>query len=255
MKGNMTAMRDRTAWLKGGKARCKLPAQRQPRPKRLILLGAPGIGKGTQAQLLCEQLGACHLSTGDVFRASKCLQPGERSPALETALEYMARGDLVPDEIVLGMVRERIRCLRCQGGFLLDGFPRTVAQAETLSDVLGELDLSLDAVVSYELPLEQIVARLSGRRTCPNCNATFHVVALPSRVEGICDHCGGKLYQREDDRPEAIRVRLRAYEKSTAPLIDFYRQRGLLIVIEAGASPEETFQRTLAALTTKGRAP
>jgi adenylate kinase len=250
-KGNMTAMRDRTAWLMGGEARCKVPAQRQNQPKRLVLLGAPGIGKGTQAQLLCERLGACHLSTGDVFRAAKCLAPGERGPALETALEYMRRGDLVPDEIVLDMVRERARCLRCQGGFLLDGFPRTVAQAEALTRLLQELDLSLDAAISYELPVEQVVERLSGRRTCPECKATFHVAALPPRVAGVCDHCGAALYQREDDRPEAIRVRLQAYEKSTAPLIEFYRQRGLLTVIPAGTSPVETFQRTIEALEGK----
>src|ERR1044071_5411158 len=248
MKGNMTAMRDRTAWLQGGSARCKVPAERRALPKRLILLGAPGIGKGTQAELLCERLGACHLSTGDIFRVAACLAPGERSAALETALEFMRRGDLVPDGTVLSMVRERARCLRCRGGFLLDGFPRTVAQAEALAELMRELDLSLDAVISYELPEEQVIARLSGRRTCPDCKATFHLAALRPRVEGVCDHCGGQLYQREDDRPESIRVRLQAYQTSTAPLIEFYRERGLLIVIPAGAAPAETLRRTLEAL-------
>jgi adenylate kinase len=248
-------MRDRTAWLMGGDTRCKVPAPGQRKPKRLILLGAPGIGKGTQAEMLCARLGACHLSTGDVFRAAKCLNPEERSEALDSALRYMQRGDLVPDEIVLDMVRERVRCLRCQGGFLLDGFPRTVRQAEALNRLLAELDLSLDAVVSYELPQEQVVSRLSGRRTCPDCKATFHLVALPPRREGVCDHCGAKLYQREDDRPESIRVRLQAYENSTAPLIEFYRERGLLITIPAGASPEETFLRTMALLEGKGAQP
>src|ERR1041385_289917 len=150
------------------------------------------------------------------------------------------------------MVRDRGRCLRCQGGFLLDGFPRTVRQADALEGLLAELGLSLDAVVSYELPQEQVVSRLSGRRTCPDCKATFHVVALPPRLEGVCDHCGTKLYQREDDRPESIRVRLQAYENSTAPLIEFYRERGLLITIPAGASPKETFLRTMAVLEGKG---
>ncbi len=229
----MTATQDRTAWLKGGEARCKVPARARREPERLILLGAPGVGKGTQAELLCERLGACHLSTGDVFRAAKCSDPDERSEAMERALRYMRRGDLVPDEIVLDMVRERTRCLRCQGGFLLDGFPRTVAQAECLERILAEQ------------------ARLSGRRTCPDCKGNFHLIALPPRVEGVCDHCGGKLYQREDDRPEAIHVRLETYENSTAPLIEFYRKRRLLIVISAGASPEETFQRTVAALEEK----
>lgn len=248
MVPNGSMMKDRTAWLQGGGSRCKVPTQPQAQPKRLILLGAPGIGKGTQADLLCERLGACHLSTGDVFRAARCLGAEERSPALESALEFMRRGDLVPDPIVLDLVRERVRCLRCHGGFLLDGFPRTVAQAEALGELLQQLNLSLDAVVSYELPEEQVVERISGRRTCPECKATFHLAALPPRREGVCDHCGAKLYQREDDRPEAVRVRLQAYARSTAPLIEFYGRRGLLVTIPAGASPEETFRRTLQAL-------
>jgi adenylate kinase len=248
MNDLMTATRDRKAWLAGGDAHCATPARRQSRPKRLVLLGAPGVGKGTQAGLLCERLGACHLSTGDVFRAAKCGDSRESGPAMVTALEYMRRGDLVPDEIVLGMVRDRTRCLRCQGGFLLDGFPRSVAQAESLARILAGQSVTLDAVVSYELPIEEVVARLSGRRTCPDCKAIFHTIARPPRVEGVCDHCEGELYQREDDRPEAIRVRLGVYQKTTAPLIDFYRKRGLLIPIQAANSPEETFQRTLAVL-------
>ena len=135
----------------------------------------------------------------------------------------MRRGDLVPDETVLAMVAERVGCLRCEGGFLLDGFPRTVAQAEALEKLLAGEKLKLDAVLSYDLPLDQIVARLSGRRTCPDCKAVFHVETRPPKVAGVCDHCGGKLYQREDDRPESIRVRMEAYERSTAPLADFYR--------------------------------
>ena len=133
----MTATSDRTAWLKGGEAQCKTPARRQLQPRRLVLLGAPGIGKGTQAELLCERMGACHLSTGDVFRAAKTLEPCERTPAMQAALDFMRRGDLVPDQTVLDMVRERLRCLTCHGGFLLDGFPRTVVQAEALSQMLA----------------------------------------------------------------------------------------------------------------------
>ena len=132
----------------------------------------------------------------------------------------MRRGDLVPDETVLALVAERVGCLRCEGGFLLDGFPRTVAQAEALENLLAGEKLKLDAVLSYELPLEQVVARLSGRRTCPDCKAVFHVEARPPKVAGVCDQCDGKLYQREDDRPESIRVRMEAYERSTAPLAD-----------------------------------
>jgi adenylate kinase len=245
----METKRDRKAWLRGGTANCEPPPKPQDVPRRLVLLGAPGVGKGTQAELLCANLGACHLSTGDIFRATKALDPSERTPALAAALDYMRRGDLVPDETVLAMVAERVSCLRCEGGFLLDGFPRTVAQAEALEKLLAGEHLRLDAVLSYELPLEQIVSRLSGRRTCPNCKSVFHIETRPPRVGGVCDHCGGTLYQREDDRPESIRVRMEAYERSTAPLADFYRQRNLLLPISAEGSPEDILKRTLDVLT------
>jgi adenylate kinase len=244
----MQTKRDRKAWIRGGTARCEPPPKTNGLPRRLVLLGAPGVGKGTQAELLCANLGACHLSTGDIFRAAKALDPVERTPALTAALDYMRRGDLVPDETVLALVTERVGCLRCQGGFLLDGFPRTVAQAEALEKLLTGEKLQLDAVLSYELPLEQVVSRLSGRRTCPNCKAVFHVETRPPKVAGVCDHCGGVLYQREDDRPESIRVRMEAYERSTAPLTDFYRRRKLLLSVSAEGSPEEIFKRTLNAL-------
>jgi len=217
-----------------------------------VLLGAPGVGKGTQAELLCGRLGTCHLSTGDIFRAAKCLAEGERSPALESALGYMKRGDLVPDRTVLDLVRERTRCVRCRGGFLLDGFPRTVEQAEAFARILDQEKIQLDGVLNYDLPLEKVVARLSGRRTCPGCKAVFHVTSRPPRAEGVCDHCGGKLQQREDDRPEAVRVRMQVYEKSTQPLTEFYRKRGLLVTIEAEGTPEEIYQRTLTALGSVG---
>ncbi|MGA3284546.1 MAG: nucleoside monophosphate kinase [Verrucomicrobiota bacterium] len=246
-KHDPTNKRDRVAWLKGGDAVCSPPPSRPAgRVWRLVLLGAPGVGKGTQAELLSERLGACQLSTGDVFRAAKCLAEGERSPALEAALHYMVRGDLVPDETVLGIVQERVRCLRCCGGFLLDGFPRTVAQAEALEDLLKKENVPLTTVLNYELPLDQVVARLSGRRTCSKCKAVFHVTNMPPRVKGICDHCGGELIQREDDRPESVRVRMEAYEKSTRPLIDFYQKRGLLVTIKAEGSAEDVYQRTRA---------
>ncbi len=236
---------DRAAWLKGGNAVCSNPPSKPAgRIWRLVLLGAPGVGKGTQAELLSERLGACQLSTGDVFRAAKCLAEGDRSPGLEAALHYMVRGDLVPDEIVLTIISERMRCLRCCGGFLLDGFPRTVAQAEALEAMLKKENVPLTAVLNYELPLDQIVVRLSGRRTCSKCKAVFHVMNMPPRMKGICDHCGAELIQREDDRPESVRVRMAAYEKSTRPLIDFYQTRGLLVSIKAEGSPEEIYQRT-----------
>jgi adenylate kinase len=244
----MTATPDRAAWLKGGKARCNKPPRRQLQPRRLVLLGAPGIGKGTQAELLCHGLGTCHLSTGDVFRAAKSLDACDRTPALEAALDFMRRGELVPDNTVLDMVRERLRCLTCPGGFLLDGFPRTVVQARALDELLKENQLLLEAVLSYELPIEKVVARLSGRRTCEGCKAVFHVTARPPKVSGVCDHCGSKLFQRDDDRPEAIRVRMDAYEKSTAPLIGYYQKNGLLVTISAEGTPEQIYALSVEAL-------
>jgi adenylate kinase len=155
---------------------------------------------------------------------------------------------LVPDATVWEMVRERRGCLRCRGGFILDGFPRTLGQAESLKQLLEEESLALGAVVNYALPLREIVERLSGRRTCEQCKAVFHVTRQPSRSEGLCDRCGGRLYQREDDRPESISVRMAAYEKSTAPLIRFYEELGLLMPIVADGLPEEILARTLAEL-------
>jgi adenylate kinase len=244
----MQTKSDRTAWLKGGEARCQVVPQGRPNPHRLVLLGAPGVGKGTQAELLSERLGACHLSTGDIFRAAKTLDACERTPTMSRALEYMVRGDLVPDEIVLGLVSERAGCLRCRGGFLLDGFPRTVAQAEALDKVLAAQNVSLEAVVSYDMPMEKIVARLSGRRTCSVCKAVFHAQSRPPKKEGVCDNCGAALIQREDDRPESVRVRMAAYETSTAPLIEFYRGKGILVSVPAEGTPEQICNRTLQAL-------
>ena len=221
--------------------------------RRLVLLGAPGVGKGTQAELLSERLGACHLSTGDIFRAAKTLDECERTPTMGHALDFMRRGDLVPDEIVLGLVAERAGCLRCRGGFLLDGFPRTVAQAEALDQVLARQNVAIEAVVSYDMPLEKVVARLSGRRTCSICKAVFHIQARPPRIEGVCDHCGSGLFQREDDRPESVRVRMDAYEKSTSPLADYYRRQSLLISVAAEGTPEEIYGRTLDAFRARAR--
>jgi adenylate kinase len=247
LKTDMKAKPDRTAWIKGAQAPCK-ETSKPARPQRLVLLGAPGVGKGTQAELLSDRLGACHLSTGDIFRAAKTLQACERTPTMSRALEYMARGDLVPDEIVLGLVAERSGCLRCRGGFLLDGFPRTVNQAQELENILAQENVSLGAVVSYDMPIDKIVARLSGRRTCSICKAVFHIETRRPKKEGICDHCGAALIQREDDRPESVRVRMEAYAKSTAPLADYYRRRGLLVSIAAEGTPEQIFDRTMKAL-------
>ena len=244
----MNQKNDQVAWLKGGEARCTMMPSPTGNPWRLVLLGAPGVGKGTQAELLSHNLGACHLSTGDVFRAAKCIGEGERSPALEIGLAQMRRGALVSDETVLSIVHERVRCLRCAGGFVLDGFPRSVAQARALERLLGLERIELDAVIDYELPLDKIQMRLGGRRTCAACKAVFHLQWAPPRVEGVCDHCGGALYQREDDRPESICVRMQAYEADTRPLIEFYENSGLLITVSADATPEEICRRTLTVL-------
>jgi adenylate kinase len=240
---------DRAAWLKAGDSNCDNNDSPAKHFCRLVLLGAPGVGKGTQAELLHQWSGACHLSTGDIFRAAKSLPPAERSPAIQSALGFMTRGELVPDETVLALVCERVGCLRCNGGFLLDGFPRTVAQADALERLLKAEDLPLTAVIDYELPIEQIVERLAGRRLCAGCKGTFNMTDLAA--PGICPQCGGQLVQREDDRPEAVRVRMEAYHRSTEPLIEFYRQRGLLLAVSAEGAPAEIFQRTSDSLTAR----
>lgn len=244
----MNKKNDRASWIKAGKAHCSIPPKPRALPPRLILLGAPGVGKGTQAELLCTELGVCQLSTGDVLRAAKCLDAAERTPAINDALGYMQRGELVPDATVLKLIRERVRCLRCRGGFLLDGFPRTVPQAEALDELLAHENIRLEAVLNYTLPIAIIVQRLSGRRTCADCKAVFHIIARAPRVADECDHCGGKLVQREDDRPEAVQVRMTAYEHSTKPLIEYYADHGLIRTISAEGEPERIYERTLAIL-------
>jgi adenylate kinase len=239
---------DRAGWLQGPPAECGVPGSETKSPWRLVLLGAPGVGKGTQADLLHARLGACHLSTGDVFRAAGSKDACKPTPAIETAIEHMRRGALVPDTTVWEMVRERSACIRCGGGFILDGFPRTLAQAEALKKHMESENLSLNAVVNYELPLGEIVARLSGRRTCEKCKSVFHLTGQPPKKEGACDHCGGRLFQREDDRPESITVRLEAYQRSTTPLIQFYNDLGLLVSVVAAGSPDEICDNTITAL-------
>ena len=217
-------------------------------PWRLVLLGAPGVGKGTQADLLRERLGACHLSTGDVFRAAAAQDACEQTPAMKAALEHMRRGELVPDATVWEMVRERSACLRGRRGFILDGFPRTIGQAQALQGLMESEGLALNGVVNYQLPQAEIIARLSGRRTCERCRSVFHVALQPPREEGACDRCRGRLFQREDDHPRSITVRLEAYQRSTAPLIQLYRDLHLLISIEAAGPPAAICDSTVTAL-------
>ncbi|MGD0389264.1 MAG: nucleoside monophosphate kinase [Tepidisphaeraceae bacterium] len=238
---------DRAAWLQGPSAQCSLIPSKPERAWRLVLLGAPGVGKGTQAERLCAHLGACHLSTGDVFRAAAG-RAGAASPAMKAALECMREGKLVGDSTVWELVRERGGCLRCNGGFVLDGFPRTLRQAEALQLLMNDQGVLLDAVIDYELPTDEIMSRLGGRRVCPACKAVFHLVERPPADSGVCDVCGGRLIQREDDRPEAIAVRLEAYESATEPLIAFYRKLGLLASVSAEGSPDKVFSRTMKAL-------
>jgi len=243
MPGSNGHVGDRAAWLQGGTSECATLPSPLKDPLRLVLLGAPGVGKGTQAELLHKWSGACHLSTGDIFRDAKTLPPSERSPAIESALGFMERGELAPDETVLALVSERLRCLRCPGGFLLDGFPRTVTQAEALEQWLEAQNLPLTGVIDYELSIDKIIERLAGRRVCANCKKVFHVTDQWASPEK-CPACGGQLYQREDDHPQAIRVRMEAYHQSTEPLIKFYRQRNLVLTIPAEGTPEEIFHRT-----------
>lgn len=235
---------DRARWLYGKEGCCGRTDAYPARPLHMVLLGAPGVGKGTQAEYLTKKYGCCQLSTGDVFRAAKNADPESLTQAMRDAVECMKQGKLVSDDTVVLMVRERSDCLTCGYGFLLDGFPRTVDQAEALDEMLKELNIELDGVLNYALPVDEVVRRLSGRRTCKNCKATAHVIFNPPKVEGVCDKCGGELYQRDDDQADAIRVRLEAYEKSTAPLADYYEKKGLLINISAEGSPKEVFALT-----------
>ncbi|MGD0462221.1 MAG: nucleoside monophosphate kinase [Tepidisphaeraceae bacterium] len=245
---NAPVKNDRAAWLCGPSAKCSLLPKEPNRAWRLVLLGAPGVGKGTQAELLGERLGVCHLSTGDIFReaASPCNRAG--TPAMTEALRYMRDGRLVPDSIVWEIVRERAGCIRCRGGFVLDGFPRTLMQARALQQLMNDEGLCIDGVLNYVLPVTEIVLRLSGRRVCEKCKAVFHVTQRAPRVPDVCDQCGGHLIQREDDRPESVKVRLQTYERATAPLIEFYRGLGKLVQISAAGSAEEVFARSLTAL-------
>jgi len=230
---------DRAAWLQGPSARCEPSPEPSPHPWRIVLLGAPGVGKGTQADLLNKRLRACQANG-----RSAC----DLSPAMPAALEYMRRGDLLPDSTVWDMMRERSTCLHCGGGFILEGFPRTLNQAHSLNELMENEGLELTAVVNCELPVVEIIARLGGRQTCAQCKTVFHATERPSRVTGICDRSGGKLFQREDDRPESTKIRMEVYEQSTASLIEFYRSLGLLLPVAARGTPEEICEKTLVTL-------
>ena len=244
-------LNNRAAWLRGPVVSCSSAPAPKRHPFHIVLLGPPGVGKGTQAQLLAQRIGACALSTGDIFRTACLLADCQRSPAMNEALRAMRAGKLVPDQSVLQLIRERKGCLNCGGGFILDGFPRTVAQARALDELLAEFDVRLDAVLDFRCSTEQLIARLSGRRVCPDCKAVFHITQRPPIKNGTCDNCGGALRQREDDFTEAIRVRLDAYTQQTAPLTDFYARRGLLTAVDASGSPQDVLARAIDVLWTE----
>jgi adenylate kinase len=199
---------------------------------RLILLGAPGAGKGTVAKQLTAIDGSVQISTGDILRAA--VKDGTELG--KQAKAFMDAGDLVPDELIMGIMKERLKEDDCQVGFLLDGFPRTIPQAEHLKTLLADLDITLDAAVNLDVPRDVILDRLTTRRTCVDCGAIYNVKSMPTKVEGVCDKCGGKVVQRDDETEEAISNRLDVYNEKTAPLVDFYRNEGLLLDVTATSS-------------------
>ncbi len=207
---------------------------------KLILLGAPGAGKGTQAEILKETLGIPTISTGNILRAA--IKNG--TPVGLKAKEYMDAGHLVPDDVIIGVINERLQEADCANGFILDGVPRTIAQAEALE----KAGISFDAVVAIEVPDEKIVQRMSGRRVCETCGRSYHIVSVPSKVDGVCDSCGGRLVQRKDDKPETVLDRLSVYHRETEPLKGFYEARGILKTVPDQPTLDETTQAILAVL-------
>lgn len=207
---------------------------------KMILLGAPGAGKGTQAERLCKVLNIPTISTGNILRAA--VKNG--TPTGKQAEAYMKAGKLVPDEVIIGIIHDRLDEDDCKNGYILDGVPRTIAQAAALE----KAGITFDDVISIEISDETIMERMSGRRVCESCGASYHMVAVPPQQEGVCDKCGGRLVQRKDDAPETVKARLEVYHKETEPLKDFYAQRGLLKPVENQPSVEETSRAILHAL-------
>nr|4QBH_A Chain A, Adenylate kinase [Geobacillus stearothermophilus]4QBH_B Chain B, Adenylate kinase [Geobacillus stearothermophilus] len=203
----------------------------------LVLMGLPGAGKGTQAERIVEAYGIPHISTGDMFRAAM----KEGTPLGLQAKQYMDRGDLVPDEVTIGIVRERLGKDDCERGFLLDGFPRTVAQAEALEEILEEIGRPIDYVIHIEVRQDVLMERLTGRRICRNCGATYHLIFHPPAKPGVCDKCGGELYQRADDNEETVAKRLEVNMKQMKPLLDFYEQKGYLRNVNGQQDMQDVF--------------
>ena len=204
---------------------------------KIIMLGAPGAGKGTQALKIAEEYSIPHVSTGDIFREN--IKNGTELG--KKAKEYMDKGGLVPDEVTIGMLLDRIAQADCANGYVLDGFPRTIVQAESLKKALDAKGDKIDFAVDIEVPDEDITSRMSGRRSCPKCGGTYHIVFNKPAKEGICDACGGELVQRADDKPETVIERLKTYHELTQPLIDFYRNEGVLLTIDGTVAPDKVF--------------
>jgi adenylate kinase len=211
---------------------------------RLVLVGPPGAGKGTQAEFIAAHLTVPKISTGDIFRANV----SQGTPLGKEAKKFMDAGDLVPDEITVGMVRDRLSEDDATKGFLLDGFPRNVPQAQTLDDLLLDAGTPLDVVLELVVDDDEVVRRLSGRRTCRNCGHVWHVDFDPPTVEAVCDICAGALFQRDDDKPETIRHRLEVYYEQTAPLVSYYAERGLLVGIDAMGPVDDVTERAISSL-------
>ncbi|MBN2028191.1 MAG: adenylate kinase [Actinobacteria bacterium] len=205
---------------------------------KLILLGPPGAGKGTQAERISARYSIPHISTGDIFREN--LKEGTELGL--KAREYMDRGELVPDGLVIDIVRDRLEKPDCRDGFILDGFPRTVAQADALKDILAAMGIPLDHVLNIKVPRDVVVKRLTARRTCRSCGSIYHLIYDPPEEEGVCDDCGGELYRRDDDSEETVLARMDEYEEKTQPLIDYYRDEGLLRDINGSVEPGEVFE-------------
>ena len=214
---------------------------------RTILLGPPGAGKGTQAAKIVEKYGVPHISTGDIFRENikKGTELGKK------AQEYMNRGELVPDELVCEIATDRLSREDCAEGFLLDGFPRTVFQAEKLDEFLTANGKKVDAVINLEVEKEELITRLTGRRVCRKCGASFHVVNIPPKTEGVCDYCGGELYQRDDDTVETAENRISVYDTQTKPLVDYYTKAGCIVNIDGATGLENVFADIVTALGEK----
>ena len=204
---------------------------------KIIMLGAPGAGKGTQAKKIADKYGIPHISTGDIFRANikNGTELGKKAKA------YMDQGALVPDELVVDLVADRLKQPDCEKGYVLDGFPRTIPQAESLDSVLASMGQKIDYAINVEVPDENIVRRMSGRRACVGCGATYHVVHAPTRLEGVCDRCGEKLILRDDDKPETVTKRLSVYHEQTQPLIDYYGAKGSLKEVDGTMDMEDVF--------------